>query len=109
MIRRMGQLGKLKPEKISEYRALHQAPWPEVLDMIKQCNIENYTIFIHEDLVFAYFEYVGENYQKDMAKMEEDETTKEWWKHTKPCFKKYAISSESEFYHDMEEIFNDQG
>lgn len=109
MKQRMGQLGKLKQEKIQEYRELHQAPWPEVLDMIKQCNIENYTIFIHKDLVFSYFEYVGEDYQKDMAKMEEDEITKEWWKHTKPCFEKYAISTESEFYHDMEPIFNYQG
>ena len=33
-----GQLGRLKPEKIEEYEALHAAPWPEVLQTIHDCN-----------------------------------------------------------------------
>lgn len=100
-----GQIGKLKREKIEEYKKLHADPWPGVLQTIRRCNLRNYSIFIQEDLVFAYFEYVGENYDKDMALMEEDEITQEWWKHTKPCFETYAISPGSEFYHDMQQIF----
>ena len=100
-----GQLGRLKPEKIEEYEALHAAPWPEVLETIQACNLRNYSIFRHEDLVFAYFEYIGEDYDADMAKMEADPLNKEWWKLTNPCFERFAISPESEFYHDMEPIF----
>ena len=48
-----GQLGRLKPEKIAEYDALHGNPWPEVLQTIHDCNLRNYSIFRHEDLVFA--------------------------------------------------------
>jgi len=48
---RFGQLGKLKPEKIEEYCALHANPWPEVLETIKQCNMRNYSIYLHGDLV----------------------------------------------------------
>lgn len=102
---RFGQLGKLKKEKIEEYRALHAAPWPGVLKTITDCNLRNYSIYIYDDLVFAYFEYVGQDYDADMAKMAEDPITQEWWKHTKPCFEKFAIDPESEFYHDLQSIF----
>lgn len=100
-----GQIGRLKPEKIDEYCSLHANPWPEVLKTITDCNLRNYSIFRHGELVFAYFEYVGDDYDADMKKMEADPVTQQWWTHTKPCFEKYAISSVSEFYHDMEQIF----
>lgn len=100
-----GQIGRLKPEKIEEYEALHAAPWLEVLQTIHDCNLRNYSIFREGEQVFAYFEYVGENYAADMAKMERDEATQRWWTHTKPCFVKYAVRPDSEFYADMKQIF----
>lgn len=103
---RFGQIGRLKKEKIEYYRALHAAPWPGVLETITACNLKNYSIFIHEDLVFAYFEYVGQDFDKDMEKMAEDPVTQQWWTHTKPCFETYAIDPKSEFYHDMQSIFH---
>ena len=104
-IMRFGQLGQLKPEKIEEYCALHANPWPQVQKTIMECNLRNYSIYLHGDLVFAYFEYVGEDFDADMQKMEQDPVTQEWWKHTHPCFARYAIDSASEFYHDMKPIF----
>ena len=101
-----GQLGRLKPDKIEEYCRLHAEPWPGVLKTITECNLRNYSIFLQGDLVFAYFEYIGEDYDADMAKMALDPVTQEWWKHTKPCFVKYAVDPGSEFYHDMRQIFH---
>ena len=100
-----GQLGELKEDKIQEYRKLHEKPWPKVLETIKECNLHNYSIFICGNKVFAYFEYTGTDYYKDMDKMSEDSVTREWWMRTKPCFIRYAISNDSEFYHDLEQIF----
>lgn len=100
-----GQLGRLRPDKIEEYEALHADPWPGVLKTISDCNLRNYSIFRHEDLVFAYFEYVGDDYDADMRKMAEDPVTIEWWKYTKPCFVKGGIDPDSEFYADMKQIF----
>ena len=100
-----GQLGRLKPEKIDEYEALHANPWPEVLQTIHDCNLRNYSIFRHEDMVFAYYEYVGEDFRADMDKMAEDPVTQEWWTHTKPCFVKYNILPEHEFYAPLKQIF----
>ena len=101
----MGQLGRLKIEKIEEYERLHANPWPEVLKTIHDCNMRNYSIFRHEDLVFACFEYIGENYEADMAKMELCPYTQQWWSHTKPCFVTYSIRPDSEFYANMKQIF----
>lgn len=100
-----GQLGRLKPEKIEEYESLHAAPWPGVLKTIHECNLRNYSIFREGEYVFAYFEYVGDDYDADMEKMGEDPVTQEWWKHTKPCFQRFAVHGDSEFYADMKQIF----
>lgn len=101
-----GQLGRLKQEKIEEYDTLHAAPWPEVLQTIRDCNLRNYSIFRHEDLVFAYFEYIGEDYDADMEKMTQCPHTQHWWTFTKPCFVPYSICPDSEFYGDMKQIFH---
>lgn len=63
-----GQLGRLKPEKIEEYEALHAAPWTEVLQTIHDCNLRNYSIFRESEQVFAYFEYIGDDYEADHGK-----------------------------------------
>lgn len=101
-----GQIGKLKEDKIDEYKELHANPWPDVLKTIRACNIVNYSIFQKDQLVFGYFEYTGGDYEKDMEKMAQDPVTQEWWKHTKPCFIKYSFSGAEEFYCDMEQIFH---
>ena len=40
-----------------------------------------------------------------VQKMELCEETQRWWTHTKPCFVKYSILPEFEFYADMKQIF----
>ncbi|MRN26315.1 L-rhamnose mutarotase, partial [Romboutsia ilealis] len=42
----------------------------------------------------------------DMAKMEADEVTRQWWKLTRPCFTEYSASSKEAFYEDMDQIFD---
>ncbi len=97
-----GQIGKLKPEMVEEYKTLHAAVWPEVLAMIGECGLRNYSIFLTGETVFSYFEYVGENYEADMAKMAADPATKRWWTFTHPCF---DTSLTGDFYTDCEQIF----
>ena len=100
-----GQVGRLKKDKIAEYEALHAAPWPQVLQVIHDCNLRNYSIFRQDDLVFAYFEYIGDDYDADMEKMAQDAQTRRWWTHTHPCFETFSIRPDSEFYADMKQIF----
>lgn len=109
-----GQIGRLKKEKIEEYKRLHMEDvytekWKGVLSMISECNMKNYSIFIKDDLVFGYFEYTGTDYEADMKKMNADPDTNEWWKLTRPCFTKLNADSKEAFYEDMCQIFQYEG
>ena len=65
-MRRFGQLIRVRPEAIDEYERLHAAPWPGVLEQIRRSNIRNYSIYREGTLLFAYFEYVGDDLAADM-------------------------------------------
>ena len=84
-MKRYGQVIKVKPEYLEKYKALHANPWPEVNRMIQECNIRNYSIYYRDGYLFSYYEYVGDDYEADMAKMAADPKTREWWKETDPC------------------------
>ena len=83
-MRRVGQVIGVKPEATLEYERLHAQVWPEVLATLYACNVRNYTIFRHEQTLFAYFEYMGEDFAADIAKIAADPKTREWWTQTDP-------------------------
>ena len=66
-MQRHGQLIRAKPENLGEYKRSHANVWPEILGMIRQCNIRNYTIFNKDGYLFASFEYIGQDFAGDMA------------------------------------------
>lgn len=105
-MRRMGQIIKLKPEAIAEYERLHASAWPEVLEMIAACNIRNYSIFRHGTWLFAYFEYMGEDFEADMQKMASDPKTQEWWTHTDPLQEPLEERAPGEWWATMKEVFH---
>ncbi|MHB8995557.1 MAG: L-rhamnose mutarotase [Armatimonadota bacterium] len=105
-MKRYGSIIRVRPEKLEEYKALHADAWPGVLQMIHECNIRNYSIFYHDGLLFSYFEYVGDDFEADMAKMEADETTQRWWAVCKPCHEPLPTRAEGEWWADMEEVFH---
>ncbi|GCE46562.1 L-rhamnose mutarotase [Thermosporothrix hazakensis] len=105
-MRRFGQVIGIKPDKIEEYERLHAATWPEVLKTIHACNIRNYTIFRHEHLLFAYFEYIGDDFEADMKKMAEDPKTREWWSYTDPCQEPLPSRQPGEWWTTMREVFH---
>jgi L-rhamnose mutarotase len=105
-MQRFGQTIRLKSGKEDEYIKYHASVWPAVLRMIKECNISNYSIFIKDNLLFAYFEYLGSDFQKDMAKMAADEVTQKWWDVVKPLMDPIETKKPEEFWANMEEIFH---
>ncbi len=105
-MKRFGQVILLKPGKAQEYIKQHAAVWPPVLKMIKECNLSNYSIFVKDNILFAYFEYTGDDFEKDMAKMAQDKVTQEWWDVVKPLMEPIESRGSGEFWADMEEIFH---
>ena len=103
---RHGQVIRVKPGKLEEYKAYHASVWPGVLDMIRQCNIRNYSIYFKDGYLFAYFEYVGDDFDADMAKMAADPKTQEWWDIMEPMQEPLKTRAEGEWWAEMEEVFH---
>ena len=102
---RHGQVIGIRPEKLEEYKRRHARVWPEILRKITECNIRNYSIFHKDGLLFAYFEYVGTDFDADMAKMAADPKTQEWWAIMKPMQSPLPTRGEGEWWAEMEEAF----
>jgi L-rhamnose mutarotase len=96
----------MKPEHREEYERLHSDVWPEVLAQIYKSNIRNYSIFRYGEILFSYFEYVGNDFEGDMAQMAEDQTTQRWWDLCKPLQTPVADRKEGEWWSDIPEIFH---
>lgn len=105
-MKRYGQIIKLKPEYEEKYKTLHADPWPQVNEMIKKCNIQNYSIFLKNGFLFAYMEYVGTDFEKDMERMAEDPMTQKWWKETDPCQEPIEGALPAEKWVNMEEVYH---
>ncbi len=103
---RYGSVIRLRPEMEARYRELHAAVWPEVLAQISASNIRNYTIFLRDGVLFSYFEYVGEDFAGDMARMAQDPTTQQWWQLTDPCQERLPETPDGEQWAPMEEVFH---
>jgi len=105
-MKRYGMVVKVKPERFEEYKRLHAAVWPEVLDIIRTCNIRNYSIYHKDGYLFSYFEYVGNDFAADMARMAADPATQKWWAVCKPCHEPLPTRAEGEWWASMEEVFH---
>jgi len=108
---RYGSIIGLKEVAIPEYKRLHEAVWPEVLATITACGIRNYSIFLRKmpdgkHYLFSYFEYVGDDFQSDAAKMAADPKTQEWWTHCMPLQEPLPDRPEGEWWAGMEEVFH---
>jgi L-rhamnose mutarotase len=70
---------KLFPGFREEYRKRHGEIWPELVRLLKNEGIGNYSIFYDEEtnILFAYQEQSGESSSQDLGKTE---IVKKWWK-----------------------------
>ncbi|MDP3912540.1 MAG: L-rhamnose mutarotase [Bacteroidota bacterium] len=105
-MKRFGQIIGVDPQNFEKYKEYHAAVWPEVLEMIKACNISNYSIYHKDGLLFAYMEYTGDDFTADMDKMAADTKTQEWWNIMMPMQQPVANRSEGEWWANMEEVFH---
>lgn len=105
-MKRFGQVIKIIPEKLEHYKYLHANQWPSVRDMLRQCHIQNYTMFEKNGYLFSYFEYTGENYAADMAIMAADPMTQKWGAECRLCQQPIDTPDSDDWWAKMEEIFH---
>ena len=105
-MKRYGTMLRLKAGAEETYRRYHAAVWPEVLRMIANCNIRNYSIYLKDRILFGYFEYHGTDFAADMKKMAADPKTQEWWAIMMPLQEPLASRREGEWWAEMDEVFH---
>lgn len=95
---------KLKPGMKDEYAKRHAAIWPELVTLLKENGIADYTIFLDEetDTLFAVQQLTGSSSQE----LGNTEIVQRWWKYmadimeTNPDFSPISIPLTSVFHLD---------
>lgn len=103
---RVGSVIGLAEHAADEYERLHASVWPEVLEQIAKSNIRNYSIFRMGQLLFSYYEYVGDDFASDMSEMANDPVTQKWWKLCKPLQNQIPGTPEHEWWMTIPEVFH---
>ncbi|MHC4260071.1 MAG: L-rhamnose mutarotase [Planctomycetota bacterium] len=83
-VKRVGMVIGIRPEKIAEYKELHADSNPGVRDLLSKYHMHNFSIFLHEIdgkwYEFGYYEYTGNDFEADMAKLATEPRNIEWLK-----------------------------
>jgi L-rhamnose mutarotase len=102
-MKRFGFKMKMNPGMKEEYRRRHDEIWPELVRLLKDAGIGNYSIFLDEETntLFAYQEQAGDNSSQDLGTTE---VVKKWWKYmadimeTNPDNSPVTVPLEQVFY-----------
>jgi L-rhamnose mutarotase len=82
---------RVKPEKESEYRLLHQSTWPGTVDRMTRMEYHDFSIFLVElgDEIYEmfYVEFVGADAGKDKMGSVAEPAYERWVKQTDACQK----------------------
>jgi L-rhamnose mutarotase len=105
-VRRFGMAARMVPEKREEYLELHRAVWPAVENTLTACNVRNFTIFVIGDVLFGYYEYIGDDHAADQALMAADPSTQEWWARTAPCQLPFEPGASEQNWQELEEAWH---
>ena len=101
--KRFGFKMKMLPGFREEYMKRHSEIWPELVQLLKNEGIGNYSIFLDEETstLFAYQEQKGDSSSQDLGNTE---IVKKWWKcmadimETNPDNSPVTIPLEQVFY-----------
>ncbi|KAK3996951.1 hypothetical protein QBC44DRAFT_125172 [Cladorrhinum sp. PSN332] len=110
---RYAQIIKLKEGCEEEYTKMHEQVWLGVQQVIKQCGMQDYSIFYDPDtrILFASFKYVGDDFEVDMAKMRQSEVVQEWWQLTDAMQESFvpgargSVDGEPAWWKPIKEVF----
>ena len=107
-MKRLGQTIHLRPEVEAEYRKIHVKIWPEIEEAIRESGITNYSIFLKDGVMFAYYEYTGpdDEFEQRMEAMSNAPRMREWWAITEAMQVPLPTRAKGEWWANMEEVFH---
>ncbi len=105
--KRVGMVIKLKEESLAEYKKLHADSTSGVRDLLMKYNLHNFSIFLTrlEDgnyYEFGYYEYTGEDFDRDMRALSEEPRNIEW---LKICDPMQEPIGEAKGWKEMETVY----
>lgn len=105
-MKRVGFLLKVKPDKIAEYKAHHQAVWPEMLAALERTGWRNYSLFMRADgLLFGYFE-AEDSFAASLAGMAQEAVNARWQAFMAPYFENLSGAQADQSMVELEEVFH---
>ena len=63
---------------MNDYKALHDGIWEEIVAAGHQYGLRNFTMFRHGDYIFSYYEYIGDDFERDMREKSKCRNQAEW-------------------------------
>jgi L-rhamnose mutarotase len=98
----------LQPDRVADYKRLHAAVWPGVLDTMRLNGWRNFDIFIKEpeNLLFGTFEYYGDDFEASGRAIAADPETQRWWRECEPCQQPLTTRKPGEWWAMMDNIFH---
>ena len=89
-----------------QFEQHHANVWPEVLKVLHDCNIRNFSMYRYGELLFEYLEYVGSDFESDMKKASENPKNIEWRNLIAPLLERVKEATPSEHWHIIPEVFH---
>lgn len=92
MFKRVGMVIGTIPEKLELYKKLHSDSNEGVRHLLKKYHYQNFSIFITKmadgkEYLFGYYEYTGDNFEKDDEELRSLPEYAEWLELTDACQK----------------------
>ena len=97
--------GKLKQENTELFNTHIKQVDESFLDLLLSKNIQNWTVYKHLDMVYYYYEYVGEDISKDISNLEKTKEFIEFSNRIEPLFIPLD-ENEEKVWHYMTEVFH---
>ena len=98
-------LGRVKPERLAEYRERHERVWPDMLAALREAGWGNYSLFLTEDgLLVGYLE--TPDYQAALDRMARTEVNARWQREMAPYFIELGGRPPDQGFKRVEEIFH---
>jgi L-rhamnose mutarotase len=95
----------LHPGQLEEYRRRHDAIWPELVDLLRQAGVSDYSIH-YDAATNALFGVLWRRADHGMASLPDHPVMKRWWAHmadimeTRPDNEPVAVPLETVFHMD---------
>ena len=98
-------VGRIRPDRLDEYRARHREVWPEMTAALRASGWANYTLFLTDDgLLIGYLE--TDDYAAAQQRMAQTDVNARWQAEMQPYFSDLGALRPDEGFRRIDEIFH---